>query len=171
MKKRNENSDTNLKKLYLRKASKEYNYIYNEKSLREESHGELMMRMMRKMFKRIVSIVMALLVILGTAVYGGNVFAEEAQEQADSASVTLSNNYIYLDPTGMVDSGQDGADWNKSDPLNNKIAYMGIVGKDKLIPADNGNNFNVCWKWKVKDIIDAGFTKGNKIYNKLYMSF
>lgn len=107
---------------------------------------------------------MALLVILGTAVYGGNVFAEEAQEQADSASVTLSNNYIYLDPTGMVDSGQDGADWNKSDPLNNKIAYMGIVGKDKLIPADNGNNFNVCWKWKVKDIIDAGFTKGNKIY-------
>lgn len=164
MKKRNENSDTNLKKLYLRKASKEYNYIYNEKSLREESHGELMMRMMRKMFKRIVSIVMALLVILGTAVYGGNVFAEEAQEQADSASVTLSNNYIYLDPTGMVDSGQDGADWNKSDPINNKIAYMGIVGKDKLIPADNGNNFNVCWKWKVKDIIDAGFTKGNKIY-------
>lgn len=164
MKKRNENSDTNLKKLYLRKASKEYNYIYNEKSLREELHGELMMRMMRKMFKRIVSIVMALLVILGTAVYGGNVFAEEAQEQADSASVTLSNNYIYLDPTGMVDSGQDGADWNKSDPLNNKIAYMGIVGKDKLIPADNGNNFNVCWKWKVKDIIDAGFTKGNKIY-------
>lgn len=36
-----------------------------------------MMRMMRKMFKRIVSIVMALLVILGTAVYGGSVSAEE----------------------------------------------------------------------------------------------
>ena len=44
-----------------------------------------MMRMMRKMFKRIVSIVMALLVILGTAVYGGSVFAEE---QADSGTTS-----------------------------------------------------------------------------------
>ena len=89
MKKRNENSDTNLKKLYLRKASKEYNYIYNEKSLREESHGELMMRMMRKMFKRIVSIVMALLVILGTAVYGGSVSAEE---QTATTTFTINQN-------------------------------------------------------------------------------
>lgn len=123
-----------------------------------------MMRMMRKMFKRIVSIVMALLVILGTAGYGGSVSAEEAQGQADSASVTFNNDYIYLDPTGMVDSDQDGADWTKSDPSNNKIAYMGIVGKDKLIPADNGNNFNGCWKWKVSDINTAGFKTGNKIY-------
>ena len=118
------------------------------------------------MFKRIVSIVMALLVILGTAGYGGSAFAEETQEQADSASVTLSNDYIYLDPTGMVDSeDKNSADWTKSDPYTNKIAYMGIVGKSELIPADNGNDFNGCWRWKASDIINnAGFTKGNKIY-------
>lgn len=109
MKKRNENSDTNLKKLYLRKASKEYNYIYNEKSLREESHGELMMRMMRKMFKRIVSIVMALLVILGTAVYGGSVSAEE---QTATTTFTINQNYIYLNPAGM-NLGE--VDWTKAD--------------------------------------------------------
>lgn len=123
-----------------------------------------MMRMMRKMFKRIVSIVMALLVILGTAVYGGSASAEGAQEQADSASVTFSNDYIYLDPTGMVDSGRDGADWTKSDPSNNKIAYMGIVGKSGLIQADNGDSFNGCWRWKVSDINTAGFKTGDKIY-------
>ena len=125
-----------------------------------------MMRMMRKMFKRIVSIVMALIVILGTAGYGGSAFAEETQEQADSASVTLSNDYIYLDPTGMVDlEDKNSADWTKSDPHTNKIAYMGIVGKSELIPADNGNDFNGCWRWKASDIINnAGFTKGNKIY-------
>lgn len=117
-----------------------------------------MMRMMRKMFKRIVSIVMALLVILGTAVYGGSVSADEANS---SANVELSNEYIYLDPTGMVDLGQDGADWTKSDPSTNKIAYMGIVGKNGLIPADTGDGFNGCWKWKVNDI---GFKKGDKIY-------
>lgn len=109
MKKRNENSDTNLKKLYLQKASKEYNYIYNEKSLREESHGELMMRMMRKMFKRIVSIVMALLVILGTAVYGGSVSAEE---QTATTTFTINQNYIYLNPAGM-NLGE--VDWTKAD--------------------------------------------------------
>lgn len=116
------------------------------------------------MFKRIVSIVMALLVILGTAGYGGSAFAEETQEQADSASATFSNEYIYLDPTGMVDLGRDGADWTKSDPSNNKIAYMGIVGKSGLIQADNGDSFNGCWRWKVSDINTAGFKTGDKIY-------
>ena len=51
-----------------------------------------MMRMMRKMFKRIVSIVMALLVILGTAVYGGSVSAEE---QTATTTFTINQNYIY----------------------------------------------------------------------------
>ena len=111
------------------------------------------------MFKRIVSIVMALLVILGTAGYGGSVFAEGANS---SANVELSDEYIYLDPTGMVDSDDstNGADWTKSEPPT-QIAYMGIVGNNELIPADNGNEFNGCWKWKVKDI---NFKKGNKIY-------
>ena len=54
-----------------------------------------MMRMMRKMFKRIVSIVMALLVILGTAVYGGSVSAEE---QTATTTFTINQNYIYLNP-------------------------------------------------------------------------
>lgn len=119
-----------------------------------------MMRMMRKMFKRIVSIVMALLVILGTAVYGGSVSADEANS---SANVELSDKYIYLDPTGMVDleDQKNGADWTNSD----SHIYMGIVEKPgKLIPADTGDGFNGCWRWKVEDIIDAGFTKGNKIY-------
>lgn len=115
-----------------------------------------MMRMMRKMFKRIVSIVMALLVILGTAVYGGNVFAEEANS---SANVELSDGYIYLDPTGMVDlEDKNSADWTNRD----SHIYMGIVEKPgTLIPADTGDGFNGYWKWKVNDI---NFTKGNKIY-------
>ena len=68
-----------------------------------------MMRMMRKMFKRIVSIVMALLVILGTAVYGGSVFAEE---QTATTTFTINQNYIYLNPAGM-NLGE--VDWTKAD--------------------------------------------------------
>lgn len=67
-----------------------------------------MMRMMRKMFKRIVSIVMALLVILGTAVYGGSVFAEE---QTATTTFTINQNYIYLNPAGM-NLGE--VDWTRS---------------------------------------------------------
>lgn len=67
-----------------------------------------MMRMMRKMFKRIVSIVMALLVILGTAVYGGSVSAEE---QTATTTFTINQNYIYLNPAGM-NLGE--VDWTRS---------------------------------------------------------
>ena len=67
-----------------------------------------MMRMMRKMFKRIVSIVMALLVILGTAVYGGSVFAEG---QTATTTFTINQNYIYLNPAGM-NLGE--VDWTRS---------------------------------------------------------
>ena len=68
-----------------------------------------MMRMMRKMFKRIVSIVMALLIILGTAVYGGSAFAEE---QTATTTFTINQNYIYLNPAGM-NLGE--VDWTKAD--------------------------------------------------------
>lgn len=68
-----------------------------------------MMRMMRKMFKRIVSIVMALLVILGTAVYGGSASAEE---QTATTSFTINQNYIYLNPAGM---NLGKVDWTKAD--------------------------------------------------------
>lgn len=61
------------------------------------------------MFKRIVSIVMALLVILGTAVYGGSVSAEE---QTATTTFTINQNYIYLNPAGM-NLGE--VDWTKAD--------------------------------------------------------
>lgn len=105
-----------------------------------------MMRMMRKMFKRIVSIVMALIVILGTAVYGGSVFAEEApQEQADSASVTFSNDYIYLDPTGMK---SEGADWTTNSNTGVCIRFKNADGGDpKIGTYDNG-----IWKFPVSNL-------------------
>lgn len=121
-----------------------------------------MMRMMRKMFKRIVSIVMALLVILGTAVYGGSVFAEEApQEQADSASVTFSENYIYLDPTGMT---KNGADWTKSGNEPEKVNLGYIPSGDKTTTFVTGyyNGNLQCWEWKLSDL--KNIANGTKIF-------
>lgn len=74
-----------------------------------------MMRMMRKMFKRIVSIVMALLVILGTAGYGGSVFAEG---QTTTTTFTINQNYIYLNPAGMTLGGVDWTNSNADIRLN-----------------------------------------------------
>lgn len=97
------------------------------------------------MFKRIVSIVMALIVILGTAVYGGSVFAEEAPGQADSASVTFSNDYIYLDPTGMK---SEGADWTTNSNTGVCIRFKNADGGDpKIGTYDNG-----IWKFPVSNL-------------------
>ena len=52
-----------------------------------------MMRVMRKILKRKVSIVMAVLVILGIAVYGVSAFAEE--QTATAETFTVNPNYIY----------------------------------------------------------------------------
>lgn len=104
-----------------------------------------MMRMMRKMFKRIVSIVMALLVILGTAVYGGSASAEGAQEQADSASVTFSNDYIYLDPTGM--NLNQNADWN-NDNADVCIRFTKAPGG----APKKGELKNGIWEFQVSDL-------------------
>lgn len=117
-----------------------------------------MMRMMRKMFKRIVSIVMALLVILGTAVYGGSVFAEE---QADSASVTFSEKYIYLDPTGM--NLNPNADWTKpsSDP-NKPNVYLGYIPSGQNTTTFSGGKYNdtlQCWQWELSTLNIANETK------------
>lgn len=119
-----------------------------------------MMRMMRKMFKRIVSIVMALLVILGTAVYGGSVFAEE---QADSASVTFSEKYIYLDPTGM--NSNPNADWTKpsSDP-NKPNVYLGYIPSGQNTTTFSGGKYNdtlQCWQWELSTL---NITSGTKIF-------
>ena len=114
-----------------------------------------MMSVMRKILKRKVSIVMAVLVILGIAVYGVSAFAEE---QNSSANVELSDQYIYLDPTGMVDRDANGADWTK----NQQSVYMGIVDKPGILK--QAEYYGGCWRWTVNDINSAGFTKGNKIY-------
>lgn len=117
-----------------------------------------MMRMMRKMFKRIVSIVMALLVILGTAGYGGSAFAEETQEQADSASETFSEYYIYLDPTGMNKT----VDWTK--PEQDPTVYLGYIpsGQDTTTFSEGTYNHNLqCWEWKLYDL---NITNGTKIF-------
>lgn len=115
--------------------------------------------MMRKMFKRIVSIVMALIVILGTAGYGGSAFAEGApQEQADSASETFSEYYIYLDPTGMNKT----ADWTK--PEQDPTVYLGYIpsGQDTTTFSEGTYNHNLqCWEWKLSDL---NITNGTKIF-------
>lgn len=103
-----------------------------------------MMRMMRKMFKRIVSIVMALIVILGTTVYGGSAFAEEAPGQADSASVTFSNDYIYLDPTGMK---SEGADWTNG-TADVCIRFTNASGG----APKKGECKNGIWEFQVSDL-------------------
>lgn len=111
------------------------------------------------MFKRIVSIVMALLVILGTAVYGGSVFAEEAQKQADSASVTFSKDYIYLDPAEMNKS----VDWTKpsSDP-NNPNVYLGYIPSGQTTTTFSGGKYSdtlQCWQWELSKLEIADGTK------------
>lgn len=120
-----------------------------------------MMRMMRKMFKRIVSIVMALLVILGTAVYGGSVFAEGApQEQADSASVTFSEYYIYLDPTGM--NSNPKADWTK--PQKDPTVYLGYIPSGQATTTFSAGTYNhnlQCWEWELSKL---NITSGTKIF-------
>lgn len=117
-----------------------------------------MMRMMRKMFKRIVSIVMALLVILETAVYGGSAFADGAQEQADSASVTFSDDYIYLDPTGMNET----VDWTK--PEQDPTVYLGYIPSGQAATTFSEGNYNPnlqCWEWELSKL---DITSGTKIF-------
>lgn len=103
---------------------------------------------------------MALLVILGTAGYGGSVFAEEAQGQADSASVTFSDKYIYLDPTGMT---KNGADWTKSGNKPEKV-NLGYIpsGQDTTTFSEGTYNHNLqCWEWELSKL---DITSGTKIF-------
>lgn len=94
---------------------------------------------------------MALLVILGIAVYGVSAFAEEAQEQADSASVTLSKEYIYLDPSGM--NLNKSADWNNN--VNVCIRFTGADGGDPK----RGTYENGIWKFQVSNFSSYGSSK------------
>lgn len=114
-----------------------------------------MMRMMRKMFKRIVSIVMALLVILGTAVYGGSVFAEE-QSQA-TAPIKMENNCIYLNPEGMKTENNQDPDWTAKPAKDSDIKiYIGFVGIDGggFIRAEKYDDDISCWKFDLSNASD-----------------
>lgn len=105
-----------------------------------------MMRMMRKMFKRIVSIVMALLVILGTAVYGGSVFAEE---QADSGTTSLDSGYIYLNPEGMdLNSESHWCNWTEG---QDKV-YFGIVQSNYAVRKGDYDSTAKLWRWKIENL-------------------
>lgn len=102
--------------------------------------------MMRKMFKRIVSIVMALLVILGTAVYGGSVFAEE---QADSGTTSLDSGYIYLNPEGMdLNSESHWCNWTEG---QDKV-YFGIVQSNYAVREGDYDSTAKLWRWKIENL-------------------
>ena len=105
-----------------------------------------MMRMMRKMFKRIVSIVMALLVILGTAGYGGSAFAEE---QADSGTTSLDSGYIYLNPEGMdLNSESHWCNWTEG---QDKV-YFGIVQSNYAVREGDYDSTAKLWRWKIENL-------------------
>ena len=74
------------------------------------------MRVMRKILKRKVGIVMAVLVILGIAVYGVSAFAEE--QTTTTETFTINPNYIYLNPAGMNLGDVNWTDSNADIRLN-----------------------------------------------------
>ena len=101
------------------------------------------------MFKRIVSIVMALLVILGTAGYGGSAFAEEAQGQADSGTTSLDSGYIYLNPEGMnLNSESHWCNWTDG---QDKV-YFGIVQSNYAVKEGEYDSTAKLWKWKIENL-------------------
>lgn len=130
-----------------------------------------MMRIMRKMFKRKISIVMALLVILGIAVYGGSAFAEEAQEQADSGTTSLDSGYIYLNPEGMdLNPNSHWCNWTKD---QDKV-YFGIVQGNYAVKEGEYDSIAKLWKWKIENLnlpssgtVNLFFTYSNDWDNKI----
>ena len=130
-----------------------------------------MMRMMRKMFKRIVSIVMALLVILGTAGYGGSAFAEETQGQADSGTTSLDSGYIYLNPEGMnLNSESHWCNWTEG---QDKV-YFGIVQSNYKVREGDYDSTTKLWRWKIDNLnlpssgtVKLFFTYSNDWDNKI----
>lgn len=105
---------------------------------------------MRNFLRKRISLVLAMLFILGIA-YGVSVFAENASQ---SAPVTLDSNYVYLNPAGMT---LNGTDWSSS----GADIYFGIVGSSQgLIKADYDDSTG-CWIWKTSEL---GFNNGDSIY-------
>ena len=105
-----------------------------------------MMRIMRKKLKRKVSIVMTLLVILETAVYGGSAFAEE---QADSGTTSLDSGYIYLNPEGMdLNSESHWCNWTEG---QDKV-YFGIVQSNYAVREGDYDSTAKLWRWKIENL-------------------
>ena len=114
------------------------------------------MRVIRKILKRKVSIVMAVLVILGIAVYGVSAFAQ----QAYCTTVTLDNNYVYLNPAGMI---QNSIDWGS--PANNGKIYLGYIPSGESsttwVAAEEKDGTG-CWKWKIDSLTNV--SKGTELF-------
>lgn len=99
---------------------------------------------------------MAVLVILGIAVYGVSAFAQ----QAYCTTVTLDNNYVYLNPAKMT---QNSIDW--ASPANNGKIYLGYIPSgeksttwvEAVEKDDTG-----CWKWKIDSLTNV--SKGTELF-------
>ena len=94
---------------------------------------------------------MALLVILGIAVYGVSAFADGES----TSTVTLDKGYIYLNPTNMKasDTYKSSPDWTDhwTDQNTTKI-YIGFTGVSGggFVPGTWDSDTN-CWKFKVSE--------------------
>lgn len=89
---------------------------------------------------------MALLVILGTAVYGGSVFAEE---QADSGTTSLDSGYIYLNPEGMdLNTNSHWCNWTEG---QDKV-YFGIVQSNYAVREGDYDSTAKLWRWKIENL-------------------
>lgn len=89
---------------------------------------------------------MALLVILGTAVYGGSVSAEE---QADSGTTSLDSGYIYLNPEGMdLNSESHWCNWTEG---QDKV-YFGIVQSNYAVREGDYDSTAKLWRWKIENL-------------------
>lgn len=100
---------------------------------------------------------MAVLVILGIAVYGVSAFAQ----QAYCTTVTLDNNYVYLNPAKMT---QNSIDWGSPTNNDGKI-YLGYIPSgeksttwvEAVEKDDTG-----CWKWKIDSLTNV--SKGTELF-------
>lgn len=114
-----------------------------------------MMRVMRKILKRKVSIVMAVLVILGIAVYGVSAFAEE--QTATTETFTVNPNYIYLNPAGM---NLGSVDWtNSSADIRLNVTGWKEINQGKY-DKNSGYWYWDATDWEIKDGNTYFFTYG-----------
>ena len=99
---------------------------------------------------------MALLVILGIAVYWVSAFAQ----QAYCTTVTLDNDYVYLNPAEMT---QNSTNWGS--PANNGKIYLGYIpsgAKDTIWVEPEEKDNTGCWKWKIDSLTNV--SKGTELF-------